>query len=66
MVKEKKIKSVDEGFVAVLKLVEVLRDIVALKLNKYKLVDWYKINNYFYFIECKYVLLYCFIYYLLQ
>ena len=46
MVKEKKIKSVDEGFVSVLKLVEVLRDIVALKLNKYKLVDWYKINHY--------------------
>ena len=35
MVKEKKMQSVDEGFLAPLKLVEVLKDIVALKLNKY-------------------------------
>ena len=39
MIKEKKIKAVDEGFVAPLKLVEVLKDIIALKLNKYQLVD---------------------------
>ena len=43
MIKEKKIKADDEGFVAPLKLVEVLKDIIALKLNKYQLVDWFYI-----------------------
>ena len=39
MIKDKKLQSADEGFVAPLKLIEVLKDIIALKLGNAKFED---------------------------